>query len=223
MPDSIHSDTLQPTRPTTDELCKDLMQALHTASQPLTILRASLDLTNLAGRSEEEMRRLLKQTEHEVERLCLIFGYIQQFVLVGSIDAQVATESLPDLVAHTVEGVDLLFAEAGISLTVKDIKPTSPLILLDGSRFEYALSAILLVALGVAARGDVVTVSGTPPGTTIEIAILPTSVKTMSSQTRLSMALAAANLRSQGAALTWQENPFSVQIVLPMAESPLLT
>lgn len=222
MLEPIDIDTFHVRRPSTDELCKDLLQALHSASQPLTILRASLDLPNIQTRSVEELRRLLKQTNQEVERLCLFFSYIQQFVLIGSIDAEMTIESLPRLLTHTVEGVHLLFEEAGISLKVEDAATASLLILLDVSRFEQALSAILLVVLGMAVRGDVVTVTSPSPGKILQIVLPPTSLNTMTSQTRLSLALAATNLRSQGAGLMWQEHPFTAQIALPVTGSPVL-
>jgi len=44
---------------------------------------------------------------------------------------------------------------------------------------------------------------------------------TVVANARLSMALAAANLRSQGAHMTWKDNPFSVQITLPVADTPV--
>jgi hypothetical protein len=209
---------------TTDALCKDLVQGLHAASQPLTILKASLDTTGHAQQSTKDMRRLLKQSATEVERLCLLFNYLQQFVALESIKAESELQNLPRLLTHTVEGVDLLFTDAGIRLVIEDIEELVPSALLDSSRFEYALSTILLTALGLSTRGDEVFVTSSIPGTFIQIGTRQplSAAHTMGADTRLSMALAAANLRSQGAALTWQEHPFTVNIALPVMKPPVL-
>jgi hypothetical protein len=221
---SLHADRLISTDSATDALCKDLIQGLHAASQPLTILRASLGVSGMAEQSPEDMRRLLKQSEKEVDRLCQFFNYLQQFVVVESVKAEPEIENLPRLLMHTVEGVDLLFAEAGISLAIQRIEEFPPFVFLDSSRFEQALSTILLVALGRAARGDEVLVTNASSGDFIEISLRQALIGTtsMAADVRLSLALAAANLRSQGAELAWQEHPFTARIALPVAKSPVL-
>jgi hypothetical protein len=210
--------------PTMDALCKDLVQGLHAAAQPLTILKASLDPTNHAEQSTEEMRRLLKQSAKEVDRLCLLFNYLQQFVAIESTKAESEIQNLPNLLTHTIEGIDLLFIDAGVRLVIEDIEQLLPFALLDSSRFEYALSTILLIALGLATKGDEIFVTSSSPGDFIQVRTRQplSAAHTMGADNRLSMALAAANLRSQGAALTWQENPLTVHIALPVTTAPVL-
>ena len=210
----------------TDALCKDLVQGLHAASQPLTILRASLTSPDIAGKAPEDLQRLLKQSAKEVERLCLLFSYLQQFVLTESIPAESEIEDVPRLLMHAVEGVDVLFAEAGVGLAMYDIERLPRFSLLDSSRFEQALSAILLVVLDKATRGDEVGVARSQHGTSVQIYLRQAPAATaataaMAADARLSMALAAASLRSQGSELTWQEHPFTAQIAFPITQSPV--
>jgi len=206
-----------------EHLCRDLIDGMHAASQPLTILRASLGSPDVARQSVEDLRKLLRQSSREVERLCVLFHYMQQFVTVQSMKADPEIEDLAGLLSHTLEGVDLLFAKAGVALTRKQAEEATPSVLVDSSRLEQALSAILLVALGVAQRGDEVLIETRTQGDIVEITVdsILAAPADLVADARLRLALAAANLRSQSANMTWSDKPFAVQITLPVANTPI--
>ena len=206
-----------------DALCSDLIDGMHAASQPLTILRASLGAPDVARQTVEELRKLLWHSSKEVERLCVLFNYLQDFVTVESIKAEPEIEDLSGLLSHTLEGVDLLFAEAGVALSCQRSEEATPYVLVDSSRLEQALCGILLVVLGRAVRGDEVVVRTSARGASVEIIVeaAHAAAAAIVTEARLSMALAAANLRSQSAHMTWKDNPFSVQITLPVADTPV--
>jgi C4-dicarboxylate-specific signal transduction histidine kinase len=196
---------------------------MHAVSQPLTILRASLGTSHMVRHSVEDLRKLLRRSSREVERLCVLFNYLQQFVAVESTKAEPGVEELPGLLSHTIEGVDLLFANAGVALTFRPTEEATPCVLVDSSRLEQALCDILLVVLISADRGDNVVVSTVVRDSSVEILVepvLPASAD-MIAETRLRMALAEANLRSQSAQMTWKENPLAVLITLPVADIPV--
>lgn len=208
-------------RSSTDALCRDLIDGMHAASQPLTILRASLGSPDVARQPIKELRKLVRRSSQEVERLCILFNYLQQFVTVESIEAEREIQELPGLLRHAIEGVDVLFAEAGIALTCQQSKEPSPLVLVDSCRLEQALSGILLVVLGRAGRGDEVAVSTSTEDASVKIMVDATlaDAAALVAETRLSMALAVANMHSQSAHMTWTHQPFAVQITLPVANT----
>jgi hypothetical protein len=206
-----------------EALCGNLIDGMHAASQPLTILRASLGSPDVARQSVEELRKLLRQSSREVERLCVLFNYLQQFVVVESIKAEPEIQDLPSILSHALEGVDLLFDEAGIALTYRQTAEATPYVLVDSSRLEQALNGILLVVLSRAESGDEVLVQTRTPGDFVEILVESAiaSPADMVTEARLRLALAAANLRSQSANMTWSDRPFAVQITLPVANTPI--
>ncbi len=199
------------------------MDCMHAVSQPLTILRASLGSSHLVGGSVEDLRKLVRRSSKEVERLCLLFSYLQQFVAVESAKAEPEVEPLRGLLRHTLEGVDLLFAKAGVALICRQAEDAALYVRVDSSRVEQALCAILLVVLGSAGRGDNVVVSATARGAHVEIVVEPAlaAAAAMMAETRLRMALAQANLRSQSASMTWNEDSLAVKISLPVAATPV--
>jgi hypothetical protein len=201
-----------------------VLEALHAVSQPLTILRAGLGLSEVTGLSVEDLRTIFRRSSKEVERLCVLFDYVQKFVEVESIESEPEIEDLSGLVKRALEGVNLLFAVAGVALTCQNDGEAIRSVLVDSSRVEQALAGILIVRLGQALRGDEVIVRIHGPGACIEVVVesaLAGVAGTVVANARLSMALAAANLRSQGAHMTWKDNPFSVQITLPVADTPV--
>lgn len=206
-----------------DVLCSNLIDGMHAASQPLTILRASLGSPDVARQPVEDLRKLVRRASKEVERLCVLFNYLQHFVTVESIKAEPEIQDLPGLLSHTLEGVDILFAEAGVTLTCQQSEEVTPRVLVDSSRLEQALHGILLVVLGRAERGDEVVVRTSAQGASVEIIVEATlaAAAVMVTEARLSMALAAANLCSQNAHMTWKDNPFSAQIRLLAADTPV--
>jgi signal transduction histidine kinase len=204
-------------------LCRDLNDGIHAVSQPLTILRASLGSPDAAGQSAEDLRKLVRQSSREVERLCVLFSYLQQFVNTASIEAEVAIQALPGLLNHALEGVDLLFADAGVVLTYRQTEVPIPYVLVDSSRLEQAMCGVLLAALAQSERGSEVIVVSSLDGNFVTISVGTAMVPagTIATETKLTMALAAANLRSQGANMTWSDRPLAAHITLPVADTSI--
>jgi hypothetical protein len=170
--------------------------------------------------SELQLRELIKDSSNEIERLCRYFAYMQQFVVVESEPPTCELDDIGRLVAHTFDGVDILFAEAGVQLGSQVSAGQFLPVLVDSSRFEVALSEILLVVLRLTGQGDSVTVLQSSTQESIEVVVnrAGSSPIVMPNEMRLRMALADANLRTQRMDLKWQADPFRATIQWQRAE-----
>jgi hypothetical protein len=195
-----------------ETLCRNLSQGLHAAAQPLTILLAGVENPFLDEMSNAELREFVSSSAIEVERVCAHFSYLQELVSAESIEPELLATPLLQILANAIEGVDLLFRESGISIrsTVPDACQT---VAINPKRTLAALSSVLLISHAVSHLGDTVeaVVSVDSPDS-VQVVLLNKNAHRASLNTDegLSMALAEANVRSQGATMSWSLEPFTV-------------
>jgi hypothetical protein len=201
-----------------ETIFSQLSQGMHAAAQPLTILLASLTEANTDQMNTVELRQLTESSAVQVQRVCTLFRYLQQLLLVESTKARLCpTPTLP-LLAHVVEGVDLLFRKAGVSLSLRMPNSCQP-ILIDRARTIQALTSVLLIAHAVSRATDTVDfiLASTPDMVQIIVRNLNSRTTRMNAEGSLSMAVAEANIRSQQAGFSLSLQPFHVQVKLPKA------
>jgi hypothetical protein len=199
-------------------LCSNLAQGIHAAAQPLAVLMASLSKDHIDLLNFEELRELSAGSAVEVQRLCALFGCLQQLVMVESIRPQLSPTPLLPMLAYVLEGVDLLFRQDGIFL--RSVAPdTCPPVLIHRARTLQALSRVLLIVHGLSRAQDTVELITAPSAHTVQIVIrnLNVSVAAINAEGSLSMAVAEANMRSQHSDFTLSLRPFTVCIELPKA------
>jgi hypothetical protein len=199
-------------------LYSNLAQGIHAAAQPLAVLLASLSKDYTDRMNTDELRQLTASSATEVKRVCTLFSYLQQLVLSESIKPQLSPTALLPLLAYAADGVNLLFQQDGISL--RSVLPdTCPPVLIHRARTLEVLSRVLLIAHGLSRAQDTVELLASASLNSVQIVIqnLNLSVDTINADTRLSMAVAEANMRSQQARLSLILQPFTVCIELPTA------
>jgi hypothetical protein len=128
---------------------------------------------------------------------------------------------LPLLVC-AADGVDLLYKDSGMLLSL--VLPEScESVLVDRQRTIEALSSVLLVAHTLSRAKDTVELiaSSSSSTTTIRVTVqnVNSRVNALHAQASLSLALAGANIRSQGAILSWSLQPFRVEMELQRTRS----
>ena len=199
-------------------LCSNLAQGIHAAAQPLAVLLASLSEDYTDRMNTDELRELTASSAAEIKRVCTLFSCLQQLVLAESIKPQLSPTPLLPLLAYAADGVNLLFQQDGISLRLV-LPDTCPLVLIHRSRTLQALSRVLLIVHGLSRAQDTVELiaSAFADGVQIVIQNLNLSADLINAETRLSMAVAEANMRSQQAGLSLSLQPFTVCIELPRA------
>jgi hypothetical protein len=204
-------------RSSSEILCSNLSKGLHAAAQPLTILRAGLGIGLASPLSFAELRELAASSYIEVERVCGLFDYLQQLVIVASSKPSLKAAPILRLVADAADGVYVLFENGGLTLS-STMPDTFDPVLIDKVRTLRALSSVLLIVHGLSRARDTVEliVSSSPPKSIrIVVRNLNLYLDELSEEASLGMALAEANIRSQQAGFSWELRPFSVQIEFP--------
>jgi len=196
----------------TKKLCSNLSQGLHAAAQPLTILRASLSKGSTDRMTRDELRGLAARSAIEVERVCALFGCLQQLVHIESIKPQLSATPILPLLMHAADGVSLLYERDGMRLCSMLPDNCEP-VLIDSERTLRALSSVLLVAHTISRKLETIElIASSSRAVRVVVRNATSYVDTMNAQASLSMALAEADIRSQGAVFSWSPQPFIVQM-----------
>ena len=161
-----------------------------------------------------ELRELAASSYVEVERVCGLFDYMQQLVIVASTKPSLTAAQILPLVADAAEGVSVLFKHDGMVLSSQLPDACDP-VLIDNVRTLRALSSVLLIIHGLSHARDTVELnvsSSLPNSIRIVVRNQNLYLAALSEEASLSMSIADANIRSQHAGFTWNLKPFSVEI-----------
>jgi hypothetical protein len=207
-----------PPRPAFDSLCSNLTHGIHAAAQPLTILLASLNKAHTDRMNTEELRELTASSSGEVQRVCTLFGYLQELLIAESIKPQLSATPILPLLAAAAEAAQPLFHSGGMVLS-STLPESCPLVLINGPRTLRAFSTLLLTAHTLSGARDHVEMiaSSSINGMQIMVRNLNLSTTAANAETKLSMAAAEASIRSQQGGFEWSQQPFKVLIHLPKA------
>ena len=165
-----------------------------------------------------ELRKLAASSVAEVERVCALFGCLQQFVNTESMKPNLAATPLLPLIVSVIDGVNLLFEKGGMFLRLTAHDVCQP-VLIDSARTVQALSSVLLVAFAISRAKDTVQLiaSSSPNAVQVVVRNANSYVDPLSVEASLSMALAEASIRSQQGRFTWSLQPFIATIDLDKA------
>jgi hypothetical protein len=216
----INHTTPSVSSPASEMLWTTLAQGIHAAAQPLTVLQASLSKGHTDRMSCDELRELAASSAVEVQRVCTLFGCLQQLVMAESIKPQLSPMPILPLLAYAVDGVNLLFQHDGMALSLV-VPDTCPPVLINQTRTLEALSRMLLVIhrlSGAQNRIDLIA-SSSPDAVQIVVRNLHLSLSRIDAEASLSIAVAEANMRSQHAGLSLSLQPFTLRMDLPIAPS----
>ena len=197
----------------------DLANGLHAMAQPLTILRAAIEVLNLPPGAAIDPGRYLEISAAQVERTCRLFTNVQDLVTARNIAAVRTGFDLAALIGPLIEDRRILWQASGVAIAVARQQTATP-ILGDDSRTRQALAAILEIASELAVRGDVIELQISRAGSSVQLAIENTRPhgRRLEASMRLSLALAEANILSQEGTYEFVFDPFRVCLTLPIDE-----
>ena len=200
-----------------EQFCSNLAQGIHAAAQPLAVLVASLSTDHTDQMNCDELRELAASSALEVQRVCSLFSCLQQLVMAESIKPQLSPMPILPLLAYAVDGVNLLFQHDGMALSLV-VPDACPPVLINQTRTLEALSRMLLVIHRLSVAQDTIDLiaSSSPDAVQIVVRNLHLSLSRIDAEASLSIAVAEANMRSQQARLSWNLEPFTVCIDLPI-------
>lgn len=209
-------------KPALEILCATVLDGLHATAQPLTILRAGLGDANLELMSSVELRELITTSAIEVERLCALFHRLQDLVFTESAKPELLMTPILPLLAKAADRDIQLFQAEGMYLETA-LPGACPPVLINSARTLQALSQILLIVHSLSHSGDTIELSAhhlPSQGVRVEIRNPDAQPARTRAETRLSMALAAAIMRSQRATVAWNLHPLSA--IIEFEEAPAI-
>jgi signal transduction histidine kinase len=203
------------------QFCADMAEGLHGLAQPLTILRTAVAAAGSARVDASGQRRYLDISTQQMERACSLFECLQDLVIAHQTEADCEPFDLLALLAPVIEDQRVVLRAEGTELRI--IAPAAlPHVLGDVARTLQPLFAALKIAASVASPGGAVELTITAGTGFIDLTIesRATPGRPLNSSERLSLALAAANIRSQQGGYQCSEHPFRVSIQLKLGAFP---
>jgi hypothetical protein len=202
------------------KLLVDIVNGLHAIAQPLTILRAAIEVLSLPEGGAVDHRRYVGISARQIERTCNLFSCLQDLVTASLREAQQVKFDLWELLGPMIEDRRVLLQASGIGLVVARQDPSEPIVG-DAERTEQTIAEVLTLAASLSSRGDVIELHGSRRGGFCELTLQNTRGhgKRISSSDRLSLSLACANIVSQQGKYQLAEDPFCVSLALPVQES----
>ena len=200
---------------------------MHSMAQPLTVLRATLEVASGNASCISHYQRAIDSSLVEVSRLVDTMGFVQELVRIAR-DIQ-APESvcIRTVVSQVVEDLTCVLDDAEVSLKLS-VPQDTPAVLAVPAGLRQCLFHLVQQAQSGASRGDVIDLCAHVDAHEMNIVIrreskpLAISPPPSRSSCRFApdarvMTLAEALASAQNASLQWQTYPFVARLRLPVA------
>jgi len=193
------------------------MNGLHAVAQPLTVLRAAIEMLARPEGAGMDQKRYLEILAAQVARTCDLFSCVRELVASNVIESQQASFDLWELLEPTIEDQTASLRNSGVGFAVMKQQPLQP-IFGDAERTEQAFSALLKTAGALAAHGDVIELRASQAQGYAELTLLnPRSHgKQLNSTHRLGLSLAEVSILSQQGRYLCADDPFCCSFALPL-------
>ncbi|HTV16369.1 MAG TPA: hypothetical protein VME68_16745 [Acidobacteriaceae bacterium] len=199
----------------------ELMNGLHAVAQPLTILRAAMEMLSRSGAPGIDRKHYLEISTEQVVRACDLFSAVQDLVASNVTKAQHASFDLGEVLEPVIEAHAARMQARGVGLAVVRPEPWQK-VTGDADRTEQAFRAMLNTALSLASHGDVIEIYTSRAAEFAEITVKHPQRhgKGLNSSDRLSLSLAEVNIVSQLGKYRCAPDPFCCWFALPI-EKPV--
>lgn len=193
-----------------------LASGLHAMAQPLTVLRGALGAWKLRGSMSEESDRYIEMSAKQVERMGDLLLCMQEVLNTADGEPKRARMNISELMGLVLDGMcSELWEWKG---TLVRVEPSDPVYLHgDADRTERALRAAIRVLVSISAQGGSISVSVRSGEGQVEVKVEQKALhgKALGFTERLNLSLAETNIRSQGGAYEWVEDPLCIKFTLP--------
>jgi hypothetical protein len=203
--------------PATPALYAELANGLHAMAQPLTVLRGAMGALILAKGVAPGFERYLEMSSTQVERLCDILGSLRGLLDAAQFDAQSTEFDLAAVVVLVLDELEPVLQGSGARMPAR--RPDRPIAVIgDAGRAETALRVCLQIAASISAPGDAVEVKWHCDKAFAGVVVEHQRKRgaRLSSNDRLSLALAEAAVRSQRGLFACIQDPFQVTLRIPL-------
>lgn len=214
------ADSLTDTR----KLCNDVGNGLHAMAQPLTVLRAAIEMLSLPPEATVDRARYVEIAAVQVRRACAVFSSVHDLVSARLEAPHCMRLDLRAVTAPLIDHQRLSIEPSGVAIALLPDAAWLP-VWGDAERTELAFAAALRTAAQVSSRGDVIELRAAPLAGFMQLTLLNARCHSerLSSVDRLELSLAETNILSQYGKFTFAGDPFSVSLSWPLDENVLLS
>jgi hypothetical protein len=204
-----------------DRFHANLSFCLHAIGQPLTVLRCAVAASTMQGITPERLQKYLSTSAEQVELLCGLFDCMREFVDSSQTGGERSPVEVSQLLSLAVEDRMPLFQASDLAIDVSIPAELHSTTLADMNRSFKALISVLRVAASFSNQGDVIEVRVTPKNDGVELMVQNEGAqrRSFTPLERLSLAVAEANIRSQGGHYVCAGDPFRVSMT-PAVQHP---
>lgn len=198
----------------------DLLNGLHAVAQPLTVLRAAIEILSRPAGAAIDHQRYLEISASQVARTCDLFSCIRELVTSTLLEARRGKFDLWEALEPKIEDHRSNLQSSGVGVVVMRSDAWGP-VFGDAERAEQAFCAVLKTAAGLASRGDVIEVRTSCSKGFAELTLLNTRGhgRQLNASERLNLSLAEVSIFSQQGRCRFTEDPFSFSFALPVQDA----
>jgi K+-sensing histidine kinase KdpD len=210
-------------------LLQVLSEGMHTMAQPLTVLRATLEIASGNASCVSHYQKAVDGSLFEVTRLAEAMGFVQELLRIASDNSAASSVDLPEVLATVQEDLRCVFDTARVWLDVfweDDILKIHA----SASRLRQCLFYLLQHAVRATSEGDTIHLLAEKDGNRLRIYVSSDSADVVSRELSWSgclqwsgvapyLTLAEVLARVDGGRLQWKAKPFAAELWLPLAAS----
>ena len=205
-----------------------LSEAMHSMAQPLTVLRATLEIAAGNASSISQYQHAIDSSLTEIARVAETMGFIQELVRIARDSPTPMPFEVRPVLATVREDLECVLEHAGISLNIR-VAEDVPTALGSTTGLRQCLFYLVQHAQSVAVTGDAIAASASCADGEVQLAVRHLGVASdslassepnstsFSAESRF-MALAEAVAAAQQVRLQWQANPFVARLSLPAVD-----
>jgi hypothetical protein len=203
-----------------------LSEGMHTMAQPLTVLRATLEIAAGNASSVSQFQHAIDSSLVEISRVSEAMGFVRELVRIARDVSELVPVELGAAVAMAHEDLKVVFETAGIGLEIY-VPDDLPRVVASESRLRQCLFYVLQQAVRVCRAGGAIDLAAGEIGEEVHLVVRKVSSEPVPEDPLANqrcfwgnvapyLALAEALARAQGGRLEWQIEPLAVCLSLPV-------
>ena len=203
-----------------------LSEGMHSMAQPLTVLRATLEVASGNASCISHYQRAIDSSLIEVSRLVETMGFVQELVRIARDIKTPEPVCIGTVVSQVVEDLRCVLDDAEVSLKL-GVPPDTPAVLAVPIGLRQCLFHLVQQAQSGAGRGDVIDLCAHADANEVHLVVgaewnnlrshMTSGGARRSVPEARRMTLAEALASAQNVSLQWQAHPFVACLRLPVA------
>jgi hypothetical protein len=204
-----------------------LAEGMHTMAQPLTVLRATLEIAAGNASSVSHFQRAVDTSLAEVSRVSEAMRFVQELLRIARDESPGSPVELREVVEIVREDLACVLEASSVSLCV-EIADDVPAVRVSAIRLRQSLFYLVQHAAKTCQPGETVRLQEEDASEMVRLTIRVETKDNRSPEelshhelpwggTRPCVVLAEALLNLDGGELNWEDQPFTARLKLPTA------